>query len=108
MGQILVFVMQLGKIAFVECLLLIAFRDGVKFQKASLSHEDSFNLKQVVTMFANGTQRDMACPLLESVTIDAKAVVACQCLEIGILPRAITLFSPLLNGNGLLLQAFRL
>ena len=106
MGQILVFVAQLGKIAFVECLLLIAFRNGVEFQKASLSHEDGFNLKQVVTMFANGIQRNVPRPLLEGIAIDAKAVVACQCLEIGILPRAITLFSPLLNGNGLLLQAF--
>ena len=108
MGQILVFVTQLGKIAFVEGLLLIAFRNGAEFQQTSLSHEDGFNLKQVVTVFAYGTQGNVACPCLEGLAIDAKAVVTCQCLEIGVLPRAVTLLSPLLYGNGFLLQSFGL
>ena len=57
-------------------------------------------------MLADGTQRDVAGPLLESVAIDAKAIVACQRLKIGILPGTVVRLDPLPDGNGFLFQPF--
>ena len=108
MCQILVFVAQLGKIAFVKRILLVALRNSIEFQQTSLSHEDSLYLEQVVTMLAYGLQRNMACPLLEGVAIDAKAVVTRHRLEISILPRTASLLDALLDGYRLLLQALSL
>ena len=86
MGQILVFVAQLGKIAFVQRILLVTFRNGIHFQQSCLPHEDGLNLEEVVAMFSYCIQGDMTCPLLESVTINAKTVVTGQRHEVGIFP----------------------
>ena len=50
----------------------------------------------------------MTRPLLEGIAIDAKTVVACHSLEIGVFPRAASLLDALFNGYGLLFQALRL
>ena len=59
-------------------------------------------------MLADGVERNVVCPLLKSFTIDAEAIVTCQRGEVGLFPRTVGLTHPLLNGDGLLLQALRL
>ena len=59
-------------------------------------------------MVSHRTERDISCPLLKHLTIDAEAVVAGQCHKVGILPRAVALLNPSSYGLRLLLQAFRL
>ena len=108
MSQELVFVAQLGEVPLVECIFLVALRDGFQLQQSGLSHEDGFYLEQVVTVLAHCLQGDVACPLLKGVAVDAEAVVAGQRDEVGILPRTSSLLGTLLYGDGLLLQPFRL
>ena len=108
MRQILILIAQLGKVAFVQCILLIALRNGIQFQQSSLSHENGLYLEQVITMLAYSLQGDMACPLLESVAIDAKAIVASQRNEESIFPRATSLLGSLLYRYRFLFQSFRL
>ena len=108
MRQILILIAQLGKVAFVQCILLIALRNGIQFQQSSLSHEDSLYLEQVITMLAYSLQGDMACPLLESVAIDAKAIVASKGYEESIFPRPTRLLGSLFYRYRFLFQSFRL
>ena len=108
MGQIEVLVAQLGKVALVQGIRLVTLRDALQLQQSSLSHEDGLYLKQVVAMLTHSTQRHVERPLLEGLTIDAKAIVARQGHEVSILPRAVTLVNPPLDGLRLLFQALRL
>ena len=59
-------------------------------------------------MLADSTQGNMTGPLLEGIAIDAESIVACQRLEVGVLPRTIALFSTLADGDGFLFPSFRL
>ena len=108
MGQILIFVTQFGEVAFIEGLLLIAFRNGLQLKKSSLPHEYGFNLEQVVTVLADSCQENMTPPFLKGVAIDAETVVAGQRDKVSRLPRAFSLTYPLFDGNGLLFQPLRL
>ena len=106
MRQILILIAQLGKVAFVQCILLIALRNGIQFQQSSLSHENGLYLEQVITMLAYSLQGDMACPLLESVAIDAKAIVASKGYEESIFPRPTRLLGSLFYRYRFLFQSF--
>ena len=108
MRQILILIAQLGKVTFVQCILLIALRNSFQFQQSSLSHEDSLYLEQVITMLAYSLQGDMACPLLKGIAIDAKAIVASQRNEESIFPRATSFLGSLFYCYRFLFQSFRL
>ena len=108
MRQILILIAQLGKVTFVQCILLIALRNSFQFQQSSLSHEDSLYLEQVITMLAYSLQGDMACPLLESVAINAKAIVASQRNKESIFPRTTSFLGSLFYCYRFLFQSFRL
>ena len=62
MGQIEIFITQFGKIALVECRLLIVVGYRLQFQESGLSHEDSLYLKEIVAVVRHSIQRDAACP----------------------------------------------
>ena len=104
MGQILVFAPQSGEVALVERILLIAMGNGAQIQQSGLSHEDGLHLEEVVAVLAHGLQGHVVGPLLESLAVDAEAVVAGQRHEVGIFPRAVAALGTLADGLGLLFQ----
>ena len=106
MSQIQILVAQFGKVAFVQGIFLVALGYGFQVQQSGLPHEDGFYLEQVVAVLAHGLQGDVTSPLLEGVAVDAEPVVAGQRREVGFFPRTASLTDPLLDGYGLLLQAF--
>ena len=59
-------------------------------------------------MMVHVVQRNVLSPCLESVAVDAEAVVARQCHEVASLPRAAALLHTVLDGLGLLFQSFGL
>ena len=84
--QIQVFIAQFGEIALVECILLVILWHCLHLKESSLTHKDRLYLEEVITMMGHCGERDILCPLLEHIAIDAKAVVTGQRHEIGILP----------------------
>ena len=107
-GQIEVFVAQLGEVTLVECILLVILRHRLEFKQSGLSHKDRLNLEEVVTMMVHGIERDAQSPLFKGLVVDAEAIVAGQRHEISTLPRAATQLCPPSDGLCLLLQALRL
>ena len=106
--QVQVLVLQTGEVALGQGGITIARGDALHVQQPGLTHEERLHLEQVVAVLASGAERQLACPLLESVAVDAKAVVAGQRLEVGILPRVVSPAGTLADGFRLLLQALRL
>ena len=108
MGQIEVFVSQAREVAIIECILLIAFGDGMELQEPCLTQEDGLHLEEVVTVMIHGSERQIHSPLLEGIAIDAETVVACQGDEVSVLPVAIAAAHSLLDGFRLLRESLGL
>ena len=107
-GQIEVFVAQLGEVTLIERILLIILRHRLEFEQSCLSHKDRLNLEEVVTMVVHGIEWNTLRPLFKNLAIDAEAIVTGQGHEVGILPGTATQLCPSFDGLRLLLQPFSL
>ena len=86
---------------------LVIFIFVICFKKPCLPEENCLDLEKIVTMLANSTHRNRLCPLLESVTIDAKTEVACKRDEEGVFPILVEGFAALHDLSGTFFEAFQ-
>ena len=106
--KIKILVAQAREIPLAEGILLVLFGNLTHFQQSRLSHEDGLYLEKVVAMMGHAAQRNAESPLLESLAVDSKPVVAGQRHEITCFPRTLATLHTLADGLGLLLQPFGL
>ena len=99
MSEIFVFILNLGEISVVESRCLVFIRNGIDVEQSSLSEEYRLHLEDVVAVVGHLIERHIECPMLESIAVDTKAIVAREGDEIRILPRPVGSLGS--AGNGL-------
>lgn len=103
-GEVAVLAAQSAAVVVVVGAVAITLRDGFRGEQPSLAHKHGFYLEKVVAVVGHIVQRDVVCPGLKGIAIDAETVVACQRDEVGGFPRAVASLQPLSYGFGLLFQ----
>ena len=73
MRQKIVLVAELLIVGLFLRFVAVVVRERFGAQQPCLTEEDSFNLKQIITVFINGAEGNGACPGVEGFAVDAKA-----------------------------------